>query len=87
MVSTETLRQQKNEKLGAPFPLSEDEQVEVAENAEADFLTAMTQVKKEFAKAKEDLGIDGAVGMLKDQWDEEDRLGDADDDDMIGEFE
>lgn len=81
------LQSAKVEKMGMPISPKEED----AQRSENDFLAAMKQVEEDFQQAKEELGVDGAIDMLKHQWDQEDqqeRPKDTnDEDDMVGEFE
>lgn len=62
-------------KLGADIPISSHIQ-ESIKNSENDFLSAMKQVKTDFQRSKEKFGLNQAIDMLKQDWDEEDRLWD-----------
>ena len=81
--------QDAKQKIGTPIGYEcTEEAEEAAISAQNDFLEAMKQAKKEFNEAKEELGVDEAINLMKSQWDMEDRLSDVDDDELdeIGEF-
>ena len=64
----------KSEKLGMDIPTSSQQIQESIQNSQNEFLMAMKQAKIDFKKSKDDLGVDGAIDLLKQDWDEEDRL-------------
>ena len=64
-----------------------EEMKQAANNAENEFLAAMKSVSKDFEAQKDELGIDGAVNVMKSQWDLEDKLKDLEEEDISGEFE
>mmetsp|Transcript_47638 Transcript_47638/g.57673 ORF Transcript_47638/g.57673 Transcript_47638/m.57673 type:complete len:146 (+) Transcript_47638:97-534(+) len=73
-------------RLGGEIP--PEQAKEAAKNAESDFLAAMEQVSQKFEADKSELGSDGAIDLIKSQWEQEERLMDAlDNDDVSGEFE
>lgn len=73
-------------RLGGEIP--PEQAAAEAESAENDFLQAMRQVSKRFEQDKERLGADGAIDRIKDQWDQEERLREAlENEEEKGEFE
>ena len=62
---------------------------EAAKGAENDFLAAMKQVTKKFESDKSELGSDEAIQLIKDQWDQEERLREAleNDEDILDDFQ
>mmetsp|Transcript_5923 Transcript_5923/g.6599 ORF Transcript_5923/g.6599 Transcript_5923/m.6599 type:complete len:232 (-) Transcript_5923:362-1057(-) len=62
----------KIQKLGAPIPKEQAEKSAI--EAENEFLNAMNQVKQEFSDIKEEIGLDGAIDIMKKKWDAYDRL-------------
>lgn len=86
------LERAKIEKLGANIPPEEARKSAV--QAEQDFLAAMKEVSKEFQKAKEELGSDGAVDLFLNRMKKEDEVNrkeqkndDVDDDMLLGVFQ
>ena len=68
------LSRAKSEKIGMDIPTSSKQIQESIESSQNEFLTAMKQAKIDFQKSKADVGVDGAIELLKQDWDEEDRL-------------
>ncbi|GFH62219.1 predicted protein [Chaetoceros tenuissimus] len=64
-----------------------EEMKQAANNAENEFLAAMKSVSKDFEVQKDELGVDGAINVMKSQWDLEDKLIDLEEEDISGEFE
>lgn len=64
-----------------------EEMKQAANNAENEFLAAMKSVSKDFEAQKDELGVDGAINVMKSQWDLEDKLIDLQEEDLSGEFE
>ena len=76
-------RSLENAKLRLGGEIPPEQAREAAMNAENDFLSAMKEVSEQFEKDKSDLGTDGAINRMKDQWDQED----LENDDISGEFQ
>ncbi len=64
----------KSQKFGMDIPTSSKQIQESIESSQNEFLNAMKQAKEDFQKSKEDVGVDGAIELLKQNWDEEDKL-------------
>lgn len=77
--------QDAKQRIGASIP--PEQQKASAQSAERDFLAAMKQVSQEFKSFKAEHGSDGAIDLIKNQWDEDERLSEIDDDDFNGEFQ
>mmetsp|Transcript_5703 Transcript_5703/g.8644 ORF Transcript_5703/g.8644 Transcript_5703/m.8644 type:complete len:143 (+) Transcript_5703:280-708(+) len=78
------------QKLGTPMssiPITDKDFIKESEDSKNDFLAAMKVVSEEFKVQKEQLGVDGAIDLSKSQWDLEDKLKYAKDEDIVGEFE
>jgi hypothetical protein len=73
------LQRAKASKLGKSIP---EEQIrQTSQQSESDFLRAMKEAKKEFQRAKEQLGSDGAVDLFIDRIRQQQQDDDDDDDD------
>lgn len=64
-----------------------EEMKQAANKAENEFLAAMKYVSRDFETQKDELGVDGAINVMKSQWDLEDKLIDLEEEDLSGEFE
>ena len=65
----------KSEKFGMNIiNTSSDEIQQSIQDSQNEFLNAMKLAKEEFTKSKNDVGLDCAIELLKEDWDEEDRL-------------
>lgn len=67
------LQKAKIQKLGADIPTPPALQQSI-QNSQNEFLNAMKQVKSDFNKIKDEIGVDAAIDLFKRDWDEEDRL-------------
>ncbi len=69
------LQKAKSDKIGVDILSSSSTQIqESIRQSESEFFSAMKQVKQDFEKSKGEYGVDGAIDLLKQGWDLEDRL-------------